>query len=312
MAMRPYLVRRLLLTLPVVLGVVTLVFLLIHLIPGDPVDIMLGEAALPADRDALREALGLDRPMLEQFGSFLWGLCRGDLGVSLQQRRPVSTLIREHYPATLQLTLAAMLISLLIALPAGVVSGIRQYSFWDHSTMFMALLGVSMPNFWLGPLLIWIFSIQLGWFPVSGKGGLSHLLLPALTLGASMAAIVARMTRSSVLEVLRQDYVMTARAKGLSEARIILKHVLRNAMLPVLTVVGLQFGALLTGSIITETIFSWPGLGTLMVKAIQTRDYPLVQGCVLVIALSYVLVNLLTDLLYGVIDPRIRYEGIRE
>jgi len=224
----------------------------------------------------------------------------------------VTALIREHYPATLELTLAAMLISLLIALPAGILSGIRQYSVWDHSTMFLALLGVSMPNFWLGPLLIWVFSIQLGWFPVSGKGGLAHLLLPALTLGASMAAIVARMTRSSVLEVLREDYVMTARAKGLSEARIILKHVLRNAMLPVLTVVGLQFGALLAGSIITETIFSWPGLGTLMVKAIQTRDYPVVQGCVLVIALSYVLVNLLTDLLYGVIDPRIRYEGIRE
>ncbi len=309
--MHSYLARRLLLALPVVLGVVTLVFLLIHLIPGDPVEIMLGESALPADRDALREALGLDRPILEQYGSFLWGLCRGDLGVSLQQRRPVTALIREHYPATLELTLAAMLISLLIALPAGILSGIRQYSFLDHSTMFLALLGVSMPNFWLGPLLIWVFSIQLGWFPVSGKGGLAHLLLPAITLGASMAAIVARMTRSSVLEVLREDYVMTARAKGLSEARVILKHVLRNAMLPVLTVVGLQFGALLAGSIITETIFSWPGLGTLMVKAIQTRDYPVVQGCVLVIALSYVLVNLLTDLLYGVIDPRIRYEGTR-
>ena len=310
--MRSYLVRRLVLALPVVLGVATLVFLLIHLIPGDPVEIMLGESALPADRDALRESLGLDRPILEQYGSFLWGLCRGDLGVSLQQRRPVTALIREHYPATLELTLAAMLISLLIALPAGILSGIRQYSVWDYSTMFLALLGVSMPNFWLGPLLIWVFSIQLGWFPVSGKGGLAHLLLPALTLGASMAAIVARMTRSSVLEVLREDYVMTARAKGLSEARIILKHVLRNAMLPVLTVVGLQFGALLAGSIITETIFSWPGLGTLMVKAIQTRDYPVVQGCVLLIALSYVLVNLLTDLLYGVIDPRIRHEGNRE
>ena len=310
--MRSYLVRRLVLAVPVVLGVATLVFLLIHLVTGDPVEIMLGESALPVDRDALREALGLDRPILEQYGSFLWGLCRGDLGVSLQQRRSVTALIREHYPATLELTLAAMLISLLIALPAGILSGVRQYSAWDHSTMFLALLGVSMPNFWLGPLLIWVFSIQLGWFPVSGKGGFAHLLLPALTLGASMAAIVARMTRSAVLEVLREDYVMTARAKGLSEARIILKHVLRNAMLPVLTVVGLQFGALLAGSIITETIFSWPGLGTLMVKAIQTRDYPVVQGCVLVIALSYVLVNLLTDLLYGVIDPRIRYEGIRE
>jgi peptide/nickel transport system permease protein len=309
--MRSYLARRLLLALPVVLGVVTLVFLLIHLIPGDPVEIMLGESALAADRDALRAVLGLDRSMPEQYGAFLRGLCRGDLGTSLQQRSPVAALIRAHYPATLQLTLAAMLISLLIALPAGIVSGVRQYSFWDHSTMFVALLGVSMPNFWLGPLLIWVFSIHFGWFPVSGKDGLAHLVLPALTLGASMAAIVARMTRSSVLEILRQDYVMTARAKGLSETRIILKHVLRNALLPVITVVGLQFGALLAGSIITETIFSWPGLGTLMVNAIHTRDYPVVQGCVLVIALSYVLVNLLTDLLYGVIDPRIRYEGTR-
>ncbi len=310
--MRSYLFRRLLLALPVIMGVVTLVFLLIHMIPGDPVEIMLGESALPADRDSLREALGLDRPMPEQYVSFLWGLCRGDLGVSLQQRRSVTALIREHYPATLELTFAAMLISLIIAIPAGILSALRQYSFWDHSTMFMALLAVSMPNFWLGPLLIWIFSIQLGWFPVSGKGDLAHLMLPALTLGASMAAIVARMTRSSVLEVLREDYVMTARAKGLSETRIILKHVLRNAMLPVMTVVGLQFGALLAGAVITETIFSWPGLGTLMVKAIQTRDYPVVQGCVLVIALSYVLVNLLTDLLYGIIDPRIRYESIRD
>jgi peptide/nickel transport system permease protein len=310
--MGSYLVRRLLLALPVVFGVVTLVFLLIHLIPGDPVEIMLGESALPADREALRESLGLDRPVLEQYGNFLWGLCRADLGRSLQQRRPVRALIMEHYPATLELTLAAMLISLLIALPAGVLSGIRQYSSWDHATMFLAMLGVSMPNFWMGPLLIWVFSIQLGWFPVSGRGGLAHLVLPALTLGASMAAIVARMTRSSVLEVLREDYVMTARAKGLSETRIIWKHVLRNAMLPVLTVVGLQFGALLAGSIITETIFSWPGLGTLMVKAIQTRDYPVVQGCVLVIALSYVLVNLVTDLVYGLVDPRIRYEGIRK
>jgi len=308
--MRSYLSRRLFLALPVVLGVVTLVFLLIHLIPGDPVEIMLGESALPADREALREGLGMDRPMLEQYGLFLWGLCRGDLGASLLQRRPVSALIREHYPATLELTVAALLVSLLIALPAGILSGMRQYSFWDHSTMFLAMLAVSMPNFWLGPLLIWVVSIQLGWFPVSGRGGMEHLVLPALTLGASMAAIVARMTRSSVLEVLREDYVMTARAKGLPESRIILKHVLRNAMLPVLTVVGLQFGGLLAGSIITETIFSWPGLGTLMVKAIQTRDYPVVQGCVLVIALSYVLVNLLTDVLYGVIDPRIRHEGI--
>ena len=305
--MRPYLLRRTLLTLPTVWGVVTLVFLLIHLIPGDPVEIMLGESAIPADRETLRRELGLDRPVLEQYGHFLLGLCKGDLGRSLHQRESVSRLILDRYPATLQLTFAAMGISLLLALPAGILSGIRQYSLWDHSTMFLALLGVSMPNFWLGPLLILVFSIQLGWLPVSGKGGLEHLILPALTLGASMAAIVARMTRSSVLEVLREDYVVTARAKGLPERTVILKHVLRNAMLPVLTVVGLQFGALLAGAIITETIFSWPGLGTLLIHSIQTRDYPLVQGCILVISLSYVLVNLGTDLLYVLIDPRIQY-----
>jgi len=309
--MREFIVRRLLLTVPTVWGVVTLVFLLIHLIPGDPVEIMLGESALPADRDAMRRELGLDRPILDQYGRFFLGLCQGDLGRSLHHRESVVRLILDRYPATLQLTLAAMGISLLIALPSGILSGIRQYSVWDNATMFLALLGVSMPNFWLGPLLILVFSIQLGWFPVSGKGGIEHIFLPALTLGASMAAIVARMTRSSILEVLREDYVVTARAKGLSEHRVILKHVLRNALLPILTVVGLQFGALLAGSVITETIFSWPGLGTLLIQAIQMRDYPLVQGCVLAIALSYVFVNLFIDILYMFIDPRVQY-GRRE
>ena len=304
--MRPYLVRRLLIAVPVILGVVSLVFLLIHLIPGDPVEIMLGERALPADREALRQELGLDRPLPEQYLRFLAQLCRGDLGRSLHYREPVSRLIVERYPATLVLTLAAMFVSLWIALPAGILSGIRQYSVWDHSTMFVALLGVSLPNFWLGPLLILVFSIHLGWFPVSGMGDVRHLILPALTLGTSMAAIVARMTRSSILEVLREDYVLAARAKGLPERSVILKHVLRNALLPVVTVVGLQFGGLLAGAVITETIFSWPGLGTLLIQAIQTRDYPVVQGCVLAISLSYVLVNLLTDVVYVLIDPRIR------
>lgn len=309
--MRSHLARRLLLVIPVVWGVVTLVFLFLHLIPGDPVEILLGETAVAADREALRKQLGLDRPLAEQYGVFLLGVLQGDLGRSVQQRREVRALILERYPATLQLTVAAMVVSLLIAVPAGIVSGLKQYSLWDHSTMFVALLGVSMPNFWLGPLLILVFSIQLGLLPVSGKAGLEHLILPALTLGCSMSAIVARMTRSSVLEVLREDYVVAARAKGLSERVVVFKHVLRNALLPVLTVMGLQFGGLLAGSIITETIFSWPGLGTLTIQAIQMRDYPLVQGCVLVIALSYVLVNLLTDVLYVVVDPRIQYERAR-
>jgi len=309
--MRSYLVRRLLLVVPVVWGVVTLVFLFLHLIPGDPVEILLGETALPADRESLRTELGLDKPLFEQYQNFLFGILKGDLGRSVQQRKQVGRLILDRYPATLQLTGAAMVVSIVIALPAGILCGLRQYSLWDHSTMFFALLGVSMPTFWLGPLLIWVFSIQFGLLPVSGRGGVEHLVLPAITLGASMAAIVARMTRSSVLEVLGEDFVVAARAKGLSEKRVVLKHVLRNALLPILTVVGLQFGALLAGSIITETIFSWPGLGTLTVQAIQARDYPLVQGCVLVIALSYVFVNLLTDFLYAWIDPRIHYDGHR-
>lgn len=309
--MRSYLVRRLLLVVPVVWGVVTLVFLFLHLIPGDPVEILLGETALPADRESLRTELGLDKPLFEQYHNFLLGILKGDLGRSVQQRKQVGRLILDRYPATLQLTGAAMVVSIVIALPAGILCGLRQYSLWDHSTMFFALLGVSMPTFWLGPLLIWVFSIQFGLLPVSGRGGVEHLVLPAITLGASMAAIVARMTRSSVLEVLGEDFVVAARAKGLSEKRVVLKHVLRNALLPILTVVGLQFGALLAGSIITETIFSWPGLGTLTVQAIQARDYPLVQGCVLVIALSYVFVNLLTDFLYAWIDPRIHYDGHR-
>jgi len=305
--MKTYVIRRFLIALPVILGVATLVFLLIHLIPGDPVEIMLGETALPADRDELRRELGLDRPIVLQYTRFLLQICRGDLGRSLHYGEPVSRLIAQRYPATLALTVSAMFVSLWIAVPAGILSGIRQYSAWDHAAMLLALVGVSIPNFWLGPLLIWTFSIHLGWFPVSGAGGVRHMVLPALTLGTSMAAIVARMTRSSILEVLREDYVLTARAKGLSEGSVILKHVLRNAMLPVITVVGLQFGALLAGAVITETIFSWPGLGTLLIQAIQTRDYPLVQGCVLVVSISYVIVNLCTDMLYVLVDPRIQY-----
>lgn len=299
------------LTVPVVIGVVTLVFLFLHMIPGDPVEVLLGEQALQADRDALRKELGLDRPLVAQYGAFLAGLFRGDLGRSIYQRRPVSELILNRYPATLRLTAAAMLVSLLLALPAGVVSGLRPYTLWDHATMFGALLAVSMPNFWLGPLLILLFSIHLGLLPVSGSEGAQSIILPALTLGGSMAAIVARMTRSSVLECFREDYVLTARAKGLSERAVVWKHVLRNALLPVVTVSGMQFGSLLAGSIITETIFSWPGLGSLTVQAIQTRDYPLVQGCVLAIALGYGAVNFVTDLFYAWIDPRIRFDGSR-
>ncbi len=304
--MRAFIARRLLTAVPVVFGVVTLVFCLIHLVPGDPVDAMLGETALPAQRQDLREALGLDRPLGEQYLRFLGGLARGDLGTSYRYSTPVRDLVVERYPATVQLTLAAMLVAIAIALPAGVLAAVRPRTWVDHASSGFALLGVSIPNFWLGPMLILVFAIWLDWLPVSGRGGLASLVLPAVTLGTAMAGILARMTRSSLLEELGADYIRTARAKGLREPAVVLRHGLRNALVPIVTLLGLQFGALLAGSVITETIFAWPGLGKLLMDAIQARDYPVVQGVVLAIALSYVAVNFLTDLVYAWADPTIR------
>ncbi|MDC4224371.1 MAG: ABC transporter permease [Candidatus Manganitrophus sp.] len=307
--MARFLIRRLLWSGPVLLGVLTLVFFLIHLIPGDPIDVMLGERAAEADRAALREALHLDDPILTQYGRFLAGVARGDFGRSLTSQRPVAGLILARYPATLQLAAAALLIALLIALPLGILSAVRPRTAVDAGGLLFSLFGISMPTFWLGPLLIIIlFSLKLDWLPVSGRHGIASLVLPALTLGLGMSAILVRMTRSSLLEIFPKEFVLAARAKGLPERRVILRHALRNALIPLLTVVGLQIGALLTGSIITETIFSWPGLGRLTIQAIQGRDYPLVQGCILAIALTYVLVNLLIDLLYAAVDPRVQYE----
>ncbi|MCG3114635.1 MAG: ABC transporter permease [Candidatus Manganitrophus sp. SA1] len=305
--MARFLIRRLLWSGPVLLGVLTLVFFLIHLIPGDPIDVMLGERAAEADRAALREALHLDDPILTQYGRFLAGVARGDLGRSLTSQRPVAGLILARYPATLQLAAAALLLSLSIALPLGILSAVRPRTAVDAGGLLFSLFGVSMPTFWLGPLLIILFSLKLDWLPVSGRHGIASLVLPALTLGLGMSAILVRMTRSSLLEIFPKEFVLTARAKGLPERRVILRHALRNALIPLLTVVGLQIGALLTGSIITETIFSWPGLGRLTIQAIQSRDYPLVQGCILAIALTYLLVNLLIDLLYAAVDPRVQY-----
>ncbi|UCD83795.1 MAG: ABC transporter permease [Deltaproteobacteria bacterium] len=306
--MKRYLFRRLLLLVPVVWGVSTLVFLFLYLIPGDPVEIMLGETAQAADKTLLRQELGLDRPVHLRYLEFLGGLVRGDLGSSFYFKQKVLRTILERYPATLELALAAMVVAIIIAVPLGIISAIRQYSLIDNTSMFLALIGVSMPNFWLGPLLILIFSIQLNLLPVSGREGVASLILPAITLGTALAAILSRMTRASMLEVLRDEYITTARAKGLKEKVVILRHALRNALIPIITVIGLQSGALLSGAIITETIFSWPGIGRLLIQAIETRDYPLVQGCVLVISFSYVVVNLLTDILYAYVDPRIRYE----
>lgn len=303
-----FLARRLVLTIPVLLGVATLVFSLIHLIPGDPAQAMLGEAAPQADVEELRRQLGLDRPLVEQYGVFLSGLVRGDLGTSLRTGQPVTEQIVERMPATFELAAAAMLVAIVFSIPLGIAAAVRRGTVIDHAAMTISLAGVSVPNFWLGPLLAIVFAIELGWLPVSGRGTWAHLVLPAISLGAALAAILARMTRATLLEELREQYVQAARARGVSRLRAILRHAFRNSLIPVVTIVGLQFGAVLTGAVITETIFAWPGIGRLLIQSIGFRDYPLVQGCILLIALTYVGVNLLTDVIYGFLDPRIRYE----
>ena len=303
-----YLIRRLLLTVPVLLGVATLVFSLIHLVPGDPAQSMLGESAAPREVEALRERLGLDRPLPVQYASFMGGLVRGDLGTSLRYGTPVVGEIAARVPRTAQLALAAMAVAIGLAVPLGILAAVYKDTVVDHGAMTIALAGISMPNFWLGPLLAILFSVKLGWLPVSGTGDWRHLVLPAATLGAALGAILARMTRASLLEELRELYVLAARARGVSKARAVLAHALRNSLIPVVTIIGLQLGAVLTGTIITETIFAWPGIGRLLIQAINFRDYPLVQGCILFISVTYVGMNLITDLAYGWLDPRIRYE----
>lgn len=298
--------RRLLLVVPVLWGVVTLVFLLLHLIPGDPVDLMLGDQAVATDRDALRQALGLDRPMWEQYVTYLGGLLRGDLGQSIHSQAAVSAEIWGRFPASFELMVGGLTIALCIALPLGILAALRPGSWIDGGAMAVSFLGVSIPNFWLGPLLILAFAVQLDWLPVSGRGDWTHLILPSITLGTAMAAMLSRLVRASLLDALSGDYVRAAQAKGLSKATVVLRHALPNAMIPVVTVVALQIGSLLSGAIITEAVFAWPGVGSLMLDGIQSRDYPLVQGCVLVVALIYVMINLLTDLLYGFLDPRVR------
>lgn len=303
-----FLARRLALTILVLAGVATLVFSLIHLIPGDPAQAMLGEAASQQDVEALRARLGLDRPLVEQYGRFLRGVAHGDLGTSFRTGLPVTTQILERMPATLELAAAAMFVAILVAIPLGIAAAVRRGTVVDHSAMVLALSGVSIPNFWLGPLLAIIFAVELGWLPVSGRGTWAHLVLPAVSLGAALAAILARMMRATLLEELREQYVLAARARGASRMRSVLRHAFRNSLIPVVTIIGLQFGAVLTGAVITETVFAWPGIGRLLIQSIGFRDYPLVQGCILLIAVTYVAVNLLTDLLYGVLDPRIRFE----
>ncbi len=300
------LATRLLYTIPVLWLVVSVVFLLIHLVPGDPIQQMLGEGAAAADIQAARHAYGLDVPIGRQYINYWKGVLHGDLGQSLRFNQGVSQLIATRYPYTLRLTLASLAVALLLSIPAGVRSARRRNRWDDRAISFASLLGLSFPNFALGPVLILFFAIYLGLLPVSGSGTLAHLVLPAITMGGALAAILTRMVRTSMLEELSQDYIRTARAKGLPERTVVYGHALRNAIIPVLTVVGLQFGALLAGAIVTETIFSWPGIGRLTIQAISNRDYYLVEGCILAIGLTYVAVNFLTDILYSVANPRIR------
>lgn len=303
-----YVTHRVLLAVPVMLGVATLVFSLIHLVPGDPAQAMLGDGAAPQDVIELRKTLGLDQPLLTQYVTFLRHAVTGDLGTSFRTGQPVTTMIAERIPATAELAIAAMLVAIVIAIPLGVIAAVWRGTAIDYAAMTFALAGVSIPNFWLGPLLAIVFAVELGWLPVSGRGTLAHLVLPAISLGLALAAILARMTRASLLDELNELYVRAARARGVSRAGSIATHALRNSFVPLLTIIALQFGAVLTGAVITETIFAWPGIGRLLIQSIGFRDYPMVQGCILLIAVTYVSVNLLTDLMYGVLDPRIRFE----
>lgn len=299
--------KRLLGLIPVVFGVLLLTFLLVHLVPGDPVEVMLGESAGQADREQLRVELGLDQPLPTQFAHYLGRLAHGDFGRSIHTRNQISQLLEDRIPATAALALLAMLIAVAIGLPLGILAALKAGKWPDHLSTLTSLSLSAMPHFWLGPLLMLVFAVWLGWLPVSGMESGTSIVLPALTLGCGLAAILTRMTRASLLEVLHEDFVRTARAKGLQERTIVLRHALRVALLPIITVLGLQLGGLLAGTVITETVFGWDGIGRLLVESIEKRDYPVTQACVLVISLSYVVINTLTDLLYVRIDPRIRY-----
>jgi ABC-type dipeptide/oligopeptide/nickel transport system permease component len=303
-----YLALKLLFAIPALWLIVTLVFMLAHIVPGDPVQQMLGEGARAEDLQQLRHRLGLDMPVSAQYGHYLAGVVHGDLGESFRFQEPVTRVVLSHYPATLELAILALFVCAAIGIPAGMFAAEWRGTSSDRAIGIVTLLGLSVPNFALGPVLILVFSVILGWLPVSGRGGPAHLILPAITLGASLAAILTRMVRMSVIQELSSDYVRTARAKGLRPSAVLFRHALRNALIPILTILGLQFGTLLAGAIVTETIFSWPGIGRLTVQAIGARDYPLMQGCILLIAFTYVLVNLLTDAVYALVDPRVRVQ----
>jgi len=291
----------------VIFGVLLLTFLLIHLVPGDPVEVMLGESASTADRVQLREDLGLNQPLIRQFGNYLSKLSVADFGQSIHTKAPIIELIKSRYPATLRLAFLSLIIGLSIGIPLGIYAALKAGKWQDLIVTLISVRLSAMPAFWLGPMLMLIFAVWLGWLPVSGMESNTSIVLPALTLGFGLSAILTRMTRTSLLEVLNDDYIRTARAKGLTEPNVIIRHALRAALLPIITIVGLQMGSLLAGTVITETIFSWDGIGRLLVESIEKRDYPVTQACVLVVALSYVLVNLFTDILYRFADPRVKF-----
>ncbi len=301
-----FLIKKLSSFATVIFGVLLLTFLLIHLVPGDPVEVMLGESASTADRDALRADLGLNQPLISQFGSYLVKLVHGDFGTSIHSKTPIIEMIKTRYPATLKLAFFSLIIGLTIGVPMGIYAALKAGHWQDFVVTIISVRFSAMPAFWLGPMLMLVFAVWLGWLPVSGMDAQTSIILPAVTLGFGLSAILTRMTRTSLLEVLNDDYIRTARAKGLSEKTVILRHALRAALLPIITIVGLQMGSLLAGTVITETIFSWDCIGRLLVESIEKRDYPVTQACVLVVALSYVLVNLFTDMLYRIADPRVR------
>jgi peptide/nickel transport system permease protein len=303
-----YILRRILMLVPVLFGVILVSFSLLHLVPGDPAEILAGQEASKADVDRIRAEYGLDQPVVVQFGRFVWSAARGDLGISIQSRHPVNELLFQRLAFTLQLSVISILVASTLGLLAGIISSTRQYSIFDTASMLGALFGISMPIFWLGLLLILVFAVKLHWLPSGGTGSLRYMILPAIALGSASAAVIARMTRASMLEVARQDFIRTARATGYAERVVIFRHALKNAMIPVLTVFGLEFGYMLGGAVLTETVFSLPGIGRLLVEGIFARDYPVVQGAMMLVATTFVLVNLLTDVAYAFFDPRIRYE----
>jgi peptide/nickel transport system permease protein len=303
-----FIAKRILWMIPLLLGVTLIVFLILHLTPGDPAALILGDAADQQTIDMLRHEMGLDRPLMVQYFDFLWKALHGDLGTSTHTRRPVIDELASRLPATMEIACMALLLAVIIGITVGIVSAVKRYSAFDHAMMLTTLIFASMPSFWLGLILMLTFSVKLGWLPAVGRGGFSYLILPALTLAATPAALIARLTRSSMLDVVEEDYIRTAHAKGLSEEVIVWKHALKNAMIPIITVIGIQFGGMMGGSVVIESVFAWPGVGKLMVDSILTKNYPVVQGGLLLMAVIVSVINLIVDITYGLLDPRIRYE----